>query len=200
MPSLLESLSSQLGGSALEGMSRQLGTNKEQTANGMASALPLLLGALSRNSQSDKGATALSSALDRDHDGGILADVSGFLAGGDTSAGAGILKHLLGGKQARVQNGLAQSSGMDGAAVGKMLMMLAPMVLGAVGKEKRENKLDASGLAGLLGQERAEAERKSPQSAGLMGALLDTDGDGDVDVSDMLKHGGGILSKWFGDN
>ncbi len=200
MPSLLESLTSQLGGSALEGMSRQLGTNKKQTASGMAAALPLLLGALSRNSQSDTGATALNSALDRDHDGGILSDVSGFLAGGDTSAGAGILKHLLGGKQTRVQNGLAQSSGMDGAAAGKMLMMLAPMVMGAVGKAKRNSNLDASGLAGMLGQERAAAEKKSSQSAGLMGALLDTDGDGDVDISDLLKHGGGILGKFMGRN
>jgi hypothetical protein len=198
MSSLLESLTSQLGGGALEGLSRQLGTDRKQTESGMAAALPLLLGALSRNSQSDEGAGALNSALDRDHDGSILSDAAGFISGGDTSIGAGILKHVLGGKQNRVQNGLAQTSGMDSATAGKMLTMLAPMVLGALGQAKRQNNLDASGLAGLLGQERQAAEKKSTQGANVMSMLLDTDGDGDVDLSDIAKHGGGFLGKLFG--
>lgn len=198
MSSLLESLTSQLGGGALEGLSRQLGTDRKQTESGMAAALPLLLGALSRNSQSNEGAQALNSALDRDHDGSILSDVAGFISGGDTSVGAGILKHVLGGKQNRVQNGLAQTSGMSSDSAGKMLTMLAPMVLGALGQAKRQNNLDASGLAGLLGQERQTAEKKSSQGANVMSMLLDTDGDGDVDLSDIAKHGGGFLGKLFG--
>jgi len=198
MSSLLENLMGQLGGGAAEGLSRQLDTGRKQTESGIAAALPLLLGALSRNSQSNDGAQALNSALDRDHDGSILSDVAGFFNKGDTSMGSSILKHVLGGKQTRVQNGLAQTSGLSGDAAGKMLSMLAPMVLGALGQAKRQNKLDASGLAGLLGQERQAAETKSSQGANMMSALLDTDGDGDVDLSDIVKHGGGFLGKLFG--
>ncbi len=198
MSSLLESLTSQLGGGAIESLARQMGTDRKQAESGIASALPLLLGALSRNSQSSSGASSLNSALDN-HDGGILSDVSGFLSGGGNAAmGAGILKHVLGGKQSRVQNGLAQTSGMSSDSAGKMLAMLAPMVLGALGQAKRKNNLDASGLAGLLGQEQSAAEKKSSQGANMMSMLLDTDGDGDVDLTDIVKHGGGFLGKLFG--
>jgi len=33
---------------------------------------------------------------------------------------------------------------------------------------------------------------------GILGKLLDSDGDGDVDLSDVAKRGAGLLGKFFG--
>ncbi len=187
----------QLGGGALAGLSRQLGTDTKQTQAGIAAALPMLLGALSRNSESGAGASALSAALDRDHDGGILNDPAGFLGQGDTAPGAGILKHLFADKQTRVANGLSQATGMDGAAAGKLLALLAPMVLGALGRAKRQGNLDPAQLSSYLGKERQAVEKAAPQQLGALNRMLDADGDGDVDLSDLLKQGS-LLGKLFG--
>lgn len=196
MSSLLEGLMGQLGGDALGNLASQIGADRNKTQAGVAAALPLLLGALSRNAQDGNGAQALGAALERDHDGSILDDAAGFFGRGDTSTGAGILKHVLGAKTPRVEQGLSKSTGLDAAATGKLLAMLAPMVLGALGKAKQQGGLDASGLAGMLGGERRAMEQKAPQ-LGMLGALLDQDGDGDMDLGDITKLGGGLLGKFF---
>jgi hypothetical protein len=86
---------------------------------------------------------------------------------------------------------------MDKNSMGKLLTMLAPVVLGAIGKQQQEGKLDSGSLSRMLNQERQEIERKEPKAAGLLGSLLDTDGDGDVDMGDLAKHGAGMLGKLF---
>lgn len=194
MASLLDSLMGQLGGGALKNLSQQIGADENSTQNAVGAALPMLLGAISRNAQDGQGAEALSGALERDHDGGILDDIGGFLGGGDDKPGMGILKHVLGGKQQAVESGVAKASGMGQQSAGKLMAMLAPVVMGALGKAKREGGLDAGKLAGMLGQERQEIERRAPQQMGMLGKLLDSDGDGDFDLSDGVK----ALGKLFG--
>ena len=196
--SLLEALGSQLGGSAISQLSQQLGTDDQTTGSAVSAALPVLLGALSRNAASPQGAQALSHALEKDHDGGILDDVAGFLGQGDANPGMGILKHVLGGNQQRVEQGVSKASGLDSAGAGKLMAMLAPIVLGQLGKQQRSQGLDVNGLASMLTNERNSFESASPAAAGLMGSLLDADGDGDVDISDIASRGAGLLGSLFG--
>ena len=61
------------------------------------------------------------------------------------------------------------------------------MVLGALGKAKRQNNLDAPQLAGLLSQESQHIEKQAPQQLGALNVMLDADGDGDVDLSDLAE-------------
>ena len=159
------------------------------TSKAMSAAMPALLGALARNASSGSGAEALASALSRDHDGGILDDLTGFLGKGDTSAGDGILGHVLGANRDNVAAGVSRSSGLDVSAVQKLLPMLAPVVLGMLGREQRAQSLDASGLASMLGQESRADERAAP---GLVSSLLDADGDGSV-LDDVARIGSGLL-------
>lgn len=49
--------------------------------------------------------TTRGCALDEEHDGSVLGDIAGMLGGG---AGAGTLKHVLGGKQNEVAQVLAE--------------------------------------------------------------------------------------------
>lgn len=109
----------------------------------------------------------------------------------------GMLKHILGGKRGAVEAGIGKAAGLQGDGAGKLLKMLAPMVLGALGKQQRSSNLDASGMADFLGQQRREVESREPKSAGILGKLLDADGDGDVDLGDLAKQGAGLLGKFF---
>jgi len=195
--SLLDMLGEQLGGDALHQIGRQVGAHPEATSKAVSAALPMLISAMAKNTAHEKGAGSLLGALDRDHDGSILDDVAGFLGGGETSAGAGILGHVLGGRQAGVEQAIGKSSGLDAGQVGQILAMLAPVVMGALSRQRQQKGLDASGLAGLLTSERQRIETHHPHNSGILGQLLDSDGDGEIG-DDLGKLGMGLLGSLFG--
>lgn len=186
-----------LGGNAIQEMSRSLGADEAATKTAISGALPVLLSALSKNASASGGADSLLSALDRDHDGSVLDDVAGFLGGaGSSAAGTAILGHVLGGRQNNVEQGLSKMSGLDPAAIAKLLAMLAPIVMGVLGRTKRQAGADASGLAGLLAGERQNAEQQAPDAMKIFNQLLDTDGDGSA-VNDVAKIGTSLLGAFF---
>ncbi|MCP3982730.1 MAG: hypothetical protein GY716_25850 [bacterium] len=49
----------------------------------------------------------------------------------------------------------------------------------------------------MLAGERQELERSRPEAAGIVTRLLDTDGDNDMDLSDVLSHGRKMFSKFL---
>jgi hypothetical protein len=198
MSSLIELVTQQLGGGNLQNISQQLGSDDKTTTSAVAAALPLLMGALARNASQSDGAQSLSNALEKDHDGSILNNVAGFLGQSESGPGAGILRHVLGAKQPAAEATVSKATGMNAASVGKLMTMLAPVVMGVLGQQKRQQNLDANGVASMLDHERQEAQRRAPQQAGLLTAFLDSDGDGDVDLGDVAKGGFGIIGKLLG--
>ena len=85
-------------------------------------------------------------ALDRDHDGSILDDLGGFLGDYLSGRGAGILSHIFGDQEGAVERGVSQASGLDLSKVGPLLMILAPIVMGALGRARREEGIGAGEL------------------------------------------------------
>jgi hypothetical protein len=101
----------------------------------LAGAMPAIVAGLTRNTRSRAAAAGLPDALDRNHDGSVLDDVMGYLGGGGNLAdGAGILGHVLGGRQTTVERAISASSGVDMASVSKILAMVAPLLMGALGR------------------------------------------------------------------
>jgi hypothetical protein len=152
--SILDMLSGHLGGEALDLIGSQLGADRSRVESAVPAALGGLMTGLARNAQSGDGASALASALSEDHDGSILDNLSGVLSAPEQSPGAGILGHVFGTRQGAVESALGQSTGLDPAAIGKLLAMLAPLVMGALGRRQREGGLNPGDLAGLLKEER----------------------------------------------
>jgi hypothetical protein len=72
-------------------------------------------------------------------------------------------------------------------------MMLAPLVMSALAKHMNGNNLDAGGLGQMLGQEKARVQQQGGLGGGLLGAVLDQDGNGQVDLGDLLKVGTSLL-------
>lgn len=197
MSSILDMLNQQLGSDAVQQISRQLGVDEQTANNAISAALPVLLGGLARNSTSPQGADALASALSRDHDGGILDDLTGFLGGnaGNLDAGASILGHIFGGRTDAMSNVLSRSTGMNLGSAANLLAILAPLVMGALGRMQRQRGLDGGGLANVLDGERTRLEQTAPGFGGLA-RILDLDGDGSV--IDDLPQLAGMLGRFFG--
>lgn len=194
-PLLTQELFSQLQGAPLQQLSRQLGTDTAQTGNAVAAALPLLIGALGRNAAQPQGAEALFGALQRDHGGGLdIGSVLGAVLGGGggrQTDGTAILGHILGGGQPRAAQGLGQATGLGSSQATQLLALLAPIVLSFLANRSNAQGLDANSLGQLLGQERSQVRQQA--GGGVLDALLDQDGDGDLDASDLLNLGMGLF-------
>ncbi len=191
---LSDILNSSLTSEVLGALAGNLGSDSGSTKSAIfQAALPMLVSALANNSKQSEGAQSLNNALEADHDGSILGDIAGFLGGGGGS-GAKILGHIFGDKQPQAEEQISKASGLQGSQVASLLVSLAPIVMGALGKSKREQGLDASGLSSYLGAQ-ADAAKKEASGGGLMSMLsfLDADGDGDI-MDDIAAKLGGLLS------
>jgi hypothetical protein len=75
------------------------------------------------------------------------------------------------------------------------MAILAPMVMGALGKMKRQQGLDARGVADVIDRERQTIEKHVPEvaSAGGLNVLLDSNRDGKVDLKDDIAKVGVAL-------
>ncbi len=194
MSFITDMLMQQLSGNAVSQISQKLGVDQGVASQAIAMAAPLLMSALARNASNPQGAQALHQALSQDHDGGILDNVAGFLGGNPQAAnGAGILGHVLGDQRSTVQNGLSQQTGLDANASGQLLEMLAPMVMGALGKTQQQQGLDVSGLVSMLGNHQQSAQSSSPDMMGMLSGLLDMNKDGSP-IDDI----GRIAGQFFG--
>jgi hypothetical protein len=191
--SIVDVLSSQLGPGTVQAVSRQLGIDPATAERAIAAAVPMLTGGLARNAACPGGAEAIHQAVTRDHDGSLLDDVAGFLGQGQTGMGAAILGHVFGGNQNRAAAGVSQATGLDMGKAGQLLMMLAPLVMAALGRHASQNGLDAGGISDVLQSSHAQAQAQAPAGlGGILGSLLDQDHDGNVmdDVGGLL---GGLL-------
>jgi hypothetical protein len=192
---LVDEILRQLEGGGIGQIAGQLGIDQAKVSRVAAGAVPALITALAGNASTSSGRSSLASALDRDHDGSILDDVAGFLGGGGGGdVGSGILRHVFGSKQSSLSQALGGASGLDASSVTRILAMLAPLVMGALGKAKRARGLDADGLASMLGAEKKAAAQAAPDAIGMLSKMLDADGDGSV-VDDVTNLLGGLFGK-----
>ena len=196
---LIDLLQSQLSGNVIDQLSNQIGEEKEKTEVATSGIISMLTTALAKNAASPDGASALANALDTDHDGSILDNIGDLLGGNMTNNraanGAGILRHVLGGKQGNAIDMISKMSGLNSAKTGNLMTMLAPIVLGMLGKQKKANNMDQSGLSDMLSRSVNSASSKR-QEMGLLGKLLDRDGDGSV-MDDIAGLGMKTLGNLF---
>ena len=173
--------------------SKQLGINESQAQSAVGAAIPFLLSALNKNAQSG-GANGISNALNQ-HDGSILDNLSGFLGqGGNMQDGLGILGHVLGSNQETVANNIGKQSGLDSGQIIKILALVAPIVMGFLGKQKQAQGVQPDGIAGLLGGLVGGTNQAAGGiNLGGFEKLLDQDGDGQLGASDVI----GLLGNFF---
>ena len=191
MSDLTNQVMGHLDDQRIQAIAQQLGVDPSQAQSAIQQAMPLLIGGLARNAQTDDGAGALHSALG-DHAGSDVGSILGsVLGGGGLGNGGAILGHIFGARQDQAAQGLGQQTGLGAQNAGQLLAILAPVVMGVLGNMSQRQGMNASGLGSVLGQ---EAQRIGGSHAGgLLGAVFDQDGDGRFGLGDVLKMGEGLL-------
>ena len=218
---LTDELYTQLEGAPMRQISQQLGIGPAQMAGALSAALPMLLGALGRNTQQPQGAQSLFGALSKDHRGLDLGSVLGGLlgsgqmpqagvdsgnAGAPAQQGQKILGHVFGDRQPRAEQSLGQATGLGADKSKALLGLLAPIVMAYLAKRMfdRRQAGAASGagetsdatpqvLGEVLGQEQQRVRQQGGLGGGLLGQVFDQDGDGQLGLGDLLKAGSGLL-------
>lgn len=211
MSGILDLLNSDLGKTIISGVSGQTNQPQNKTQDVLTMALPVLMQAMKRNAATPQGAEGLLGALNGGkHDGSILDNLGGLFGGGVDSnvinEGSKILGHVLGGKQQHVEQALGAKSGMDANSVAQILKIAAPLLMGVLGKQsKQQNVSNSSGIEGLLGGLLGGNSPQQEQS--FLESILDADGDGSIvdDVAGMVLGGdknkgglGGLLGGLLG--
>lgn len=146
--SLIDLLTGNTSNQVAEQAENKFGISRNQIIALLAVAAPLVISYLRNKSQDTKEAEALNTALDKDHDGSILNDASQVEA--RQAEGGSILDHVFGGEKQNVENQLSQNTGISIDKIGPILAMLAPVIMGYIGKEKQQSNVGAGGLGGLL--------------------------------------------------
>ena len=201
MPSIYDSVTEQLSGSNLTQLSQQIGADEATTSQAVQAALPMLLGGLSRNASRPEGAASLGNALTEHRDGNVMQNIGGLLANAESGQGAGILGHIFGGRREAVETGVGQATGLKQQQVGKLLMVLAPIVMAALARRQQAHQEQEvpipgastipdgpAGLPDILQRETQEAQQRAPSGLGGLMGMLDRDGDGNPlnDLGRML--------------
>ncbi len=172
----------------LDKLGGSVGAAPDQVQQLAQIGLPALLQALGRNAATSEGAASLASALDQHQDDDVD-DLDGFLNNVDREDGAKMLQHIFGGNNARVENKLAQKTGMEMNQVSGLMAQLAPLLLGALAQQKKQQNVDQSGITDMLGGLLQQSAGSKNNFMNMAMELLDADNDGSImdDLGGMFK-------------
>jgi hypothetical protein len=190
---VLEMLEERLSGDVVDQISDRIGADPTTTSKAIDTAVPLLLTAMADNLNDRDHARSLATAVSEDHDGRILDDVPGYVRRTRSGVGAGILRHVLGRRRLAVESGLSQVTGLAVHKVGHLLTMLAPLVMGALGRAKRELALNQRGLATVLTVEQEQFKQSAPGVMGRLRRIL-----GRTKDESTMRDVRGMMGKTFG--
>ncbi|PIE50480.1 MAG: hypothetical protein CSA38_03500 [Flavobacteriales bacterium] len=159
---LIDLISGNTGNEVAERAENKFGISKTQVIGLLAVAAPLIISYLKKKSEDKNEAEALNNALEKDHDGSILDNLS--LAEERENEGGSILGHIFGNDKPKIENQLSESTGISMDKIAPLLSMLAPVIMGYIGKEKRQNNVNSGGIGDLLGNILGGATNQSSSS------------------------------------
>ena len=183
----------QQGGQGAAGIASMLGALGGGQGGSQAGSLGDILGGLLGGSGNAAGG-GLAGAL-----GGLVGSVlgGGQSAGNtasSTSAGnAGDLLATVFGNQgsARAAEGLGQSTGLGTQGAGNLLGMLLPIVMSFLRQRFLQGGNGTQQLDQALANERQQLNNQG--AGGALASLLDQNGDGKLDMNDLVKLGSSLL-------
>lgn len=188
---ITQMITQKVAGTAAGQLAQRLGISEGTAQTAVQLAVPVIVAALARNASQPQGAQDLHQAVASDHDGSILDQLTSYLGNPQAANGSGILGHVLGGERPAVESNLAQATGMDQSSAGSLLEMVAPLVMGAVGREQQQNGLDPNGLSQFLAQQQ-QAQPAEPGLMGSISSMLDSNRDGNV-TDDLSRIAGNFF-------
>src|SRR5690554_5930396 len=134
----------------LSSLGESLDATPSQIKQATQAIVPALLNSMSENTKTEKGLESLFGAL-TDHQNDNVSDISGFLGGLDMGDASKMVGHILGDKSSSVQKKVAKDTGMSSKDIGSLITMLAPLLMGLLGNQKKnQSGFDVGTLVGML--------------------------------------------------
>ncbi len=191
MASILDFLNTETGKDFIEKSGKEVNESPEKVQSVLGMALPMMMGALKKNTSTPEGAGKLESELEKEkHDGSILDAIGGGGISEFLSEGSGIVNHIFGGKQNKIAEAVSSATGMEASKVTKLIKMAAPVVMGVLGKQKRKDNVQKGEISNLIGSVMGS---NSSHDQSLLETFLNADDDSSVvkDAAGKLFGGKG---------
>ncbi len=87
----------------------------------------------------------------------------------------GIVGHVFGSQLDQVADFVSTNTGIDKNTAQSIMQIAAPIAMGLLGKQQREQGLNAQGLSEMLNTSVQDVEKTEPQNMGLIGKLTLTE-------------------------
>lgn len=215
---LMDMISSAAGGKLAQNAGSQFGLDATQSQGAIAALLPAISSALKQNTSSPQGLAGLLGALQGGNHSQYVDNPAALSSQATVTDGNAILGHLFGSKDVSraVAGAASEKSGIDSSILKKMLPLVAAMAMGSLSKQSSGGSIktalaglamqklmggnqSSSGIGSLLGaltgstrRAQTTAVQTQQQGLGILGNLLDADGDGS-NMDDIL----GMAMKQF---
>jgi hypothetical protein len=149
-------------------MAEIVGESPALTQKAVDIAIPALAGAACNKASTPQGATELLGMLSPSKsDAGVVSNFANQLTGGATTQnlmriGENLLSGLLHGNTRNVAGLVAEASGISVPGASSLLSLIAPLFIGALGRETSSHNLSAAGLSSFLSSHRDTIQRLAP--------------------------------------
>jgi hypothetical protein len=153
-----------------------LGLNRSDAQSGVSAVVPALLAAFGGLADKPGGAQSLVNTIKQQS--GVLDNFASMIGGNNQSSfierGSSLLTSLLGSHdQAALTGAVSRFAGLGQNKAGSLLGMLAPVVMGLIGRQIGTRGVDVGSLTGLLASQKEQIAQALPSG---MGELLDRTG------------------------
>lgn len=185
----------QLTETVLGQLGKAVNLSPTDVSKAMDVIVPAQVSVLAQHGASQQGAQGLLGLLGNFANMGNFGSLLGMAggAGGLLKIGETVLPALLGGKLPGVLSGLASHTGLGQGAIGGLMSMAGPLIMGQLGSHAKTTGMDAGGLGGLLGGLKGIVGPMLP--AGLSSAL---DLGSAAGVIGAIPNVGGLVSGLMG--
>ena len=194
MASILDLLNTDRGSEFISKAMDKTGENKGDITSTLGLALPILLGAMKKNIQDEKGARELNSALnDPKHGKEFLDNLNNKNPTALSEEGSKILQHVLGSNQENINKTVSSTLGIKESSISDIIKMAAPLLMSVLASQKKEEKVETSGLDNLIESVMGSSGKFD---SSLISKFLDKNKDGSV-IDDLgrMVFGGNDKSK-----
>lgn len=160
-----------IGSKAISAIANVLNIEESKAKWVVAAAVPLMIAALNYNSKKSKeNEENINNALEK-HNGGIFDKLGDLLGQGPTEDENKIVNHMFGRNTEVVKDSIATKTGISSDKIGGALAILAPIVMGYLGKEK-QNQSSGGGIGDLIGSVLGGGQASSSSGGGILGSIL----------------------------
>jgi hypothetical protein len=154
-------------GNNLSAISKSVGGNETAVKSALGMGLPLVLGAMANHALTPGGTEMLTKTLTQAGNSNPMDNLSSHLSNPAAAGGSGMASMVLGSQMGTIQNAISEKTGLPPAAVGQVMAIAIPVIMGHLGKMFVQQKMDTNNLTGILGDHAKMALQSSPEAASI---------------------------------